>query len=197
MIISAYNIYCGKDKIIENTVESQKTDILNEVYKLENSFYLSFYELAAEFTVIDAYDFFLEADCQSNIFSRNIDIMDKERGARFFKIMAMHHTIKILRQKRMDLNPDDMAKCMFDVYGFDEDEQKLFNLLFICAVKFKEHFPSLFSKSLSQYLFGEEAKSPFALAFIENFCYNSYKTFMGYLSKYISINRRIKLAKQA
>lgn len=197
MIISAYNIYSGKDKIIENTVENQKMDILKRVYALDNSFYLSFFELATEFTVIDAYDFFVEADSHSNIFSKNINIMDKERGIRFFKIMAMHHTIKILRQKRNDINPDDMSRCMFEVYGFDDDEKKLYNLLFICAVRFKEQFPSLFSKSLSKYLFGEEAKNPFTLAFIENFCYNSYKTFMEYLSKYISINRRIKLAKQA
>ncbi len=197
MIISAYNIYSGRNKIIENTVENQKMDILKRVYKLENSFYLSFYELTAEFTVIDAYSFFLETDCQSNIFSRNIDIMDMERGMRFFKIMAMHHTIKMLRKRREELDPDDMAMCMFDVYDFDEEEKKLFNLLFICAVKFKEHFPSLFSKSLLRYLFAEETNNPFALAFIENFCYNSYKTFMGYLSKYISINRRIKLASEA
>lgn len=194
MIISAYNIYCAKDKIIEKTVEKQKDEILNKVYGLENSFYLSFYELVAEFTVIDAYEFFVELDCQSNFFYDNIQLMDEERGLRFFKIMAMHHTIKMLRKKRHNLDMEDMSNCMFSVYSFDEAEEKLFKLLYLCSVNFENQFPALFARSLGKYLFGKEVESPFTLAFIENFCYNSYSSFLGYLSKYISINRRIKIA---
>ena len=194
MIISAYNIYCAKDKIIEKTVEKQKEEILDKVYHLENSFYLSFYELAAEFTVIDAYEFFVELDCHSNFFYDNIDLMDEERGRRFFKIMAMYHTIKMLRKKRADLNEEDMSQCMFNVYSFDEAEERLFKLLYLCHVNFENQFPSLFARSLGKYLFGKEVENPFTLAFIENFCYNSYNSFLGYLSKYISINRRIKIA---
>ena len=195
MIISAYNIYSGKDKIIESAVESQKDSILDKVYSLENSFYLSFYELAAEFTVIDAYEFFVELDCHSNFFYDNIGLMDNERGRRFFKIMAMYHTIRMLRKKRDELDAEEMSQSMFFVYSFDEAEEKLFKLLYSCAVNFERQFPVLFARSLGKYLFGKDIDNPFTLAFVENFCYNSFNSFLSYLSKYISINRRIKLAK--
>jgi len=195
MIISAYNIYKGKDKIIEASVENQKDIILDRVYGLENSFFLSFYELVAEFTVIDAYEFFVEMDCQSNIFYENLDYMNEERGKRFFKIMAIYHTIKMLRKKRGQLDFDEMSESMFYVYEFDEEEKRLCTLLYSCAVNFDRKFPSLFAKCLGKYLFGEDIENLFTLAFIENFCYNSFNSFSSYLSKYISINRRIKLAK--
>lgn len=195
MIISAYNIYFGKDKIIEASVESQKEIILDKVYCLENSFYLSFYELVVEFTVIDAYEFFIETNCHSNFFYEHLELMDKERGMRFFKIMAMYHTIKMLRKKRNDLNLNEMSKVMFLVYDFDEEEKKLFKLLYVCCVKFEKQFPPLFSKTLGKYLFGVDVVNPFTLAFIENFCYNSFNSFLSYFSKYISVNRRIKLSK--
>ena len=194
MIISAYNIYSKKDKIIENSVETQKGAILDKVYSLENSFHLSFYELAAEFTVIDAYEFFVELDCHSNFFYDHIDYMDMERGKRFFKIMAMYHTIKMLRKKRDKLIAEDMSKSMFYVYDFDESEERLFKLLYTCSVSFETKFPQLFAKTLSKYLFGKDVENPFTLAFIENFCYNSFNSFLSYLSKYISVNRRIKIA---
>ncbi|MGL4791207.1 MAG: hypothetical protein ACRCW1_07335 [Anaerotignaceae bacterium] len=196
MIISAINICTGKDKIIEENIENQKDEILEKIYKLENSFYLSFYELITEFTVIDAYEFFVELDCQSNFFYDNINLINQERGKRFYKVMAMYHTIKILKQKRYNLDVDHMAECMYSVFDFDEAEKKLFKLLFSCATTFSSQFPALFSKSLGRYLFSKDIKNPFILAFIENFCYNSYSSFSSYLSKYISINRRITLAKE-
>ena len=195
MIISAYNIYSGKNKIIASSVESQKDTILDKVYCLENSFYLSFYELVTEFTVIDAYEYFIEIDCHSNFFYENIDYMNEERGMRFFKIMAMYHTIKILRKKRNVLNPEDMCQTMFSIYNFDEEEKHLFKLLYVCAVKFEKQFPILFSRVLGKYLFGDDVDNPFTLAFIENFCYNSFNSFLSYFSKYISLNRRIKLSR--
>ena len=194
MIISVYNICKGKDKIIESSVENQKNTILDRVYSLENSFYLSFYELAVEFTVIDAYEFFVEIDCQSNIFYENLNCMNEERGKRFFKIMAIYHTIKILRKKRDQLDFDETSKSMFYVYEFDKEEERLCTLLYSCAVNFDSKFPILFAKSFGKYLFGEDIENLFTLAFIENFCYNSFNSFLSYLSKYISINRRIKLA---
>jgi len=59
--------------------------------------------------------------------------------------------------------------------------------------KFKSVFPQEFLK----YVFRKNITDAASIAFTENFCYNSYNKLMKYFSRYISVSRRIKLAKQA
>ncbi len=183
-----------KEAMLEEVMEEQKEALLLRASQLPNSFFASFYQLSIDFSLLDAYDFFVELDCHSNFFYEQLPAMAKVDGLRFYKILAMYHTIELLRRKRKQVKAEEMAQALFDTYGFSEEEKKLFTLLLACAFRFPSQFPPLFAKSFGRYLFDFSVESPFALAFLENFCYNSYSSFQTYLSKYISINRRIRLS---
>lgn len=192
MLITIYNIYTKQSEIIKNTVENEKEKYANNIYKLDNPFYLAFYEQSIECVVADAYEFFVELDCENNFFYDNLKLMTTERGHRLFKMMSMYHTIKILRKKRNNIDPIEMKTVLFHVFEFNEKEQRIFNLLYTCACKYEGEFQGLFNKALAKYLFGKDISSPFTLAFIENFCYNSYNNFLSSFTKYISLNRRLQ-----
>lgn len=192
MLLTIYNSYTKKSEIIKNTVEKKKEIYLEKVYGLENPFYLAFYEQSIECIVADAYEFFVELNCENNFFNDNLYAMNMERGRRLYKMMSLYHTIKILRKKRRELDPQEMKGVLFSIFDFNEKEIKLFNLLYTCACKYEGEFQDLFNKALAKYLFGVEVISPFTLAFIQNFCYNSYRNFLNSFTKYVSLNRRIQ-----
>ena len=194
MLLTIYNIYTKKSEIIKTSVEEQKDTYLDNVYKLKNSFFASFYEQAIESIVADAYEYFVEMDCENNFFYQNLKLMNNERGKRFLKIMSMYYTILVVRKKRKDIDQDEMREALIEAFELNEKEQKLYDLLYTCKCRFESQFPSLFAKAFAKYLFGKDDCGVFALAFIENFCYNSYSCFMLSFTKYFSINLRIKKA---
>ena len=183
-----------KEALLEEVMEEQKEALLAKAGALDNSFFVSFYQLSIDFSFLDAYDFFVELDCHSNLFYELLPQMGEMDGLRFYKILAMYHTIELLLRKRKQVKAEEMAQALYDTYGFSEEEKQLFTLLLACALHFPSQFPPLFAKSFGRYLFDFSVENPFALAFLENFCYNSYSSFQTYLSKYISINRRIRLS---
>lgn len=192
MLLTIYNITTKKSDIIKKTVEEEKGNFLSKVYQLENPFYLAFYEQSIECIVADAYEFFVELTCENNYFYDNIQYLNQERGQRLLKFMSLYHTIKVLRKRRGDLDPMEMKNILFSVFSFNKKEIRLFDLLFTCACKYEGEFQGLFNKALAKYLFSEDVTNPFTLAFIENFCYNSYKNFLNSFTKYISLSRRIQ-----
>lgn len=171
-----------------------KDEFLDRVYQLENPFFLAFYEQSIESIVADAYEYFVELSCENNFFYENLKRMNKERGRRFFKMMAIYHTIQAQRKKREKIKENEIRDALIFVFHLDEREQKLYDLLFTCACYYKSQFQALFDKALAKYLFGKEVDNPFTLAFLENFCYNSYSSFLSSFTKYISLNRRIQKA---
>lgn len=192
MLLTLYNITTKKSDIIKETVEKEKMQYLKRVYQLENPFYLAFYEQSIECIVADAYEFFVELDCENNYFYDHIMMMSRQRGQRLFKMMSLYHTIKILRKKRKDLELEEMKPIFISIFDFNEKEIRLFDLLYTCACQYEGEFQGLFNKALAKYLFGEDIHNPFVLAFLENFCYNSYKNFLNSFTKYVSLNRRIQ-----
>ncbi len=175
-------------------IDKIRDDYVDKAFKLQNSFCSSFYALLAEFTAIDAERGFCGVFCRSNILKRNIRFMDQERSRRFFKIMAMHHTVQMLAKKRDKLDFYVVSVCLYDSYEMSDGEKRLFELFYRCRMEFPKQFPAFFSKAALKYMFGGGENDIFAIAFLENFCYNSFKIFVKYFSEYISINRRIKLS---
>ena len=169
-----------RDKYIENS------------FDIQDNFCSEFYGLLAEFTAIDAELGFCSIFCRSNILKKQIKSMNTEKCIRFFKIMAMHHTIQMIAKKKDKLNFYIIKDYLYKVYEMKEDEKKLFELLYKCRMTFPRQFPAVFSKTAIKYIFGSEYKDIFAVAFFQNFCYNSFAVFVKYFSEYISINRRIK-----
>lgn len=182
----------GRQRLVEKYVEEQKERFLSRVYQLENPFYLAFYEQSIECIVADAYEFFAELRLGSNFFYSHAEILNEKRGVRLFRLMAAYHTIRTVCKKRNLLSNEEMREVLFSVFQFDEREQKLYHLLYDCARGYQAEFQGVFNHVFIKYIFGIASNSPFALAFIQYFCYNSYQSFMQSFTKYMSFNRRIQ-----
>lgn len=192
MLLTLYNACTKKTQVVKRYIEDQKTLFLEKVYRLENPFYLAFYEQSVESIVADGYEFFVELECEYNYFYENLWKLTNRRGQRFFKMMSMYHTIKILRKKRDKLRCEEMKQVLFSVFSFNETEKRLYELLYHCACQYEGEFQNLFNKALAKYIFGDDINNPFTLAFIQNFCYNSYNSFMRSFTRYVSLGRRLK-----
>ena len=194
MILTIFNICTKKAEIIRESVESEKNFYMERALNIENSFYMNFFEFSIESTEADIYEYFVEAECENNFFYDNIFLMDRERSRRFFKVMAIHNTLKTMIKKRELIHSKDMEKYLFDVFMFNDAEKKVYRLLYKCILEYEYEFQRLFSITIAKYVFQRNKLSPFSLAFIENFCYNSFNNFYNSFTKYISINRRLKKA---
>ncbi len=187
-------LYKNKQNTIDLFFEEQKYSYLFRAGELKNSFYCSFYEQCIESTVADAYEIFLETTTEHNYLQQNAKKLNREIAARFFRIMAIHHSIYMMRKKRRELYWEEMRQALFFVYDFSENEKKLADILYERACNHEDSFPALFAKTVAKYIFFSKTISPFSLAFIENFCYNSYNSFLASFTRYLSIKLRLKKA---
>lgn len=67
-------------------------------------------------------------------------------------------------------------------------------LLHRCAELYQSGFQELFHKTTARYLFGDKTLSGFSFAFIGNFWYNSYSSFMSSFTGYVPFHIRLKRA---
>ena len=118
--------------------------------------------------------------------------MTKEKGRRFIKLMAIHHSIKILRCRECALNLSDMREMLFYAFDLCQPEQKMFDLLYACAIMYSGNFAELYASAVMKYLFDKEKYGRHTIAFIENFCYNSYETMFNSFTKYLSLEQRLQ-----
>ena len=194
MILTLLNICTKKTEIIRESIESAKEFYMSRASNIKNSFYMNFFEFSIESTEADMYEYFVETESANNFFYNNILIMDRERGRRFFKVMARHNTLKILKKEKDSINENIIEKYLFSVFLFNEAEKKVYKLLNKCINEYEQEFEKLFSITIAKYIFQKDNISPFALAFVENFCYNSFKEFYDSFTRYISISRRLEKA---
>ena len=193
-ITTLYQKKQKKQDIIKENIEEQKYFFLERAEKLENSFYEAFFEHSIENAVADAYEIFLETKTEYNYFEQQLNELNKEKGIRFLKLVAMYHSIRLSRIKRRKLRWREMKRNLYFVFQLNDTEKKLADALYSCAKSGESCFSDLFAKTTARYIFGSHSLSPFSLAFIENFCYNSFNSFMASFTKYLSVNMRLKRA---
>ena len=71
---------------------------------------------------------------------------------------------------------------------------QLAELLYQCAVVYQSGFQELFWKVTARYLFDDRVLNGFSFAFIGNFWYNSYSSFMSSFTGYVPFHIRMKRA---
>lgn len=194
MILTLFNICTKKSEIIRESVESEKNFYMQRALNIKNSFFMNFFEFSIESTEADIYEYFVETESENNFFYDNIFLMDRERGRRFFKVMAIHNVLNVIKKNAELIDKNDMEKYLFNVFMFNSAEKKVYKLLYRCIFEYEYEFQRLFSITIAKYVFQRNKLSPFSLAFIENFCYNSFNNFYNSFTKYISINRRLEKA---
>ena len=111
---------------------------------------------------------------------------------RFFKLAAIHHTIRIVRRRKKELDWQEMKAVLTEIYELEQKEQDLAELLYQCAASYQSGFHELFHKTTARYLFGDRELSGFSFAFIGNFWYNSYSSFMGSFTGYVPFHIRLR-----
>jgi hypothetical protein len=178
--------------MVRGWIEEEKANLLERAYQRETSFLVSFYAQCIESTAADAYEVFLETPLTFNYFRENLDRLDREMLGRFFRLAAIHHTIRIVRRRKKTLNWDEMMTALTEIYGLEEKEINMAELLHCCAVTYQTGFQELFHKTTARYIFGDRELSGFSFAFIGNFWYNSYSSFMGSFTGYVPFHIRLR-----
>ena len=181
-----------KENQVRLWIETEKEYFLARAYGAEDAFLGAFYGQCVESTAADAHEIFLETPLTFNYFREKLDILDREVLQRFFRLAAIHHTIRIVRRRKKELHWAEMKAAMAEIYGLGKKEQDMAELLYQCAASYQTGFHELFHKTTARYLFGDTVLSGFSFAFIGNFWYNSYSSFMGSFTGYVPFHIRLR-----
>ncbi|KXL54524.1 hypothetical protein CLNEO_06310 [Anaerotignum neopropionicum] len=183
-----------KDERCKVLIEYSKTYFLDRAYQLENRFYSDYYVQCTQSTAADAYENFLETAMEHNYFKNKLQRLDETAMLRFFKLAAIHHTIRMVRRRKKSLSWEDMKDNLFQVYDLTKNEKEMADILQRCAFLYQSGFQDLFIKTTARYIFGDKELSAFSFAFIGNFWYNSYSSFMGSFTGYVPFHVRMERA---
>ena len=175
-------------------IEETRDSLAERAYGMEDPFLGAFYGQCIESTAADACEIFLEMPLTFNYFRGNLERLNEERILRFFKLAAIHHTIRIVRRRKKELQWDRMLAAMAEIYELEEKERTMAEILHQCAAVYQTGFSELFHKTTARYLFDDVELSGFSFAFIGNFWYNSYSSFMGSFTGYVPFHIRLRQA---
>lgn len=174
-------------------LEGQKESYLSRAAQ-ETPFYEAYYMQCIESTVADGYEMFLLDFSRENYFRANVERLDMESGKRFFKLAGIHHTIRVVRRRKKQLDWEEMSAAMARVYELDEKERQMADILYRCASLYQSGFADLFARTTARYLFRTIEMTPQTLAFLLNFWYNSYSSFMASFVGYVPFHIRLQKA---
>lgn len=183
-----------KEAALRLWMEAERERLTWRAYGYRDAFLGAFYAQCVESTFADAHEIFLETPLMYNYFRENLERMEPETVTRFFKLAAIHHTIRIVRRKRKELDWMEMQTALAEIYELNGQERELTELLHRCAELYQSGFQELFHKTTARYLFDDRELSGFSFAFIGNFWYNSYSSFMGSFTGYVPFHIRLKHA---
>ena len=173
-------------------IEEERERLSMRSYALEDAFLGAFYAQCVESTAADAYEVFLETPLAYNYFRENLARLDKPAISRFFKLAAIHHSIRAVRKRKKELDWVQLSAALAEAYALEEREIRLAECLHRCAVDYQSGFSELFVKTTVRYLFGDRVLNGFSFAFIANFWYNSYSSFMGSFTGYVPFHIRLR-----
>ena len=181
-----------KENLVRFWIDREKERLLERAYDVKNPFLGAFYAQCIESTAADAHEVFLETPLTFNYFREKLKSLSEAELQRFFKLAAIHHTIRIVRRRKKELDWCSMKEAVTDIYELTAREAEMAELLYRCAVTYQAGFQELFHKTTARYLFCDRELSGFSFAFIGNFWYNSYSSFMGSFTGYVPFHIRLK-----
>ncbi|MDD3393863.1 MAG: hypothetical protein PHG19_04395 [Anaerotignum sp.] len=189
-----FELNLNKDEHCRVLLEECKLYFLERAYSIENQFYSAFYIQCAESTAADGYEAFLETPMEHNYFRSKLPRLNETVMIRFFKLAAIYHTIRMVRRRKKEISWEDIKKALFEAYDLTESEREMAEILQRCAFLYQAGFQDLFIKTTARYVFGDKVLSAFSFAFIGNFWYNSYSSFMGSFTGYVPFHVRMERA---
>ena len=188
-----------KIRMVREQIEAERERLLERAYALECPFLQAFYTQCIESTAADANEIFLETRLAYNYFRENLHRLTQLQIRRFYKLAAMHHTIRIVRRRKKELQKkglhwEEMKQGLLTVYALEKWEEQLLEHLQDCSCFYPSGFSEIFCKITVRYLFDDHILNGFSFAFIGNFWYNSYSSFMGSFTGYVPFTIRLQKA---
>ena len=188
-----------KIRMVREWIEAERERLLERAHALECPFLQAFYTQCIESTAADAHEIFLETKLSCNYFQEHLYQLTQEGVCRFYKLAAMHHTIRMLRRRKKALHKqalhwDELKTGLLIVYALEEMEERLLEHLQESSCFYPSGFSELFCKLTARYLFDAQILNGFSFAFIANFWYNSYSSFMGSFTGYVPFTVRLQNA---
>lgn len=172
-------------------IEGWKAYLLERAYTQISGFETDFYVQCIESTAADAYEVFLETDVAHNYFHQKLGMLTLEGELlRFYKLAGIHHTIRAVRRRRKELSWAEMRQALIAVYDLSSGETEMADILCQCSSLYQTGFQELIIKTTARYVFLDRTLTPFSFAFICNFWYNSYSSFMGSFTGYVPFHIR-------
>lgn len=180
-----------KESYFLHNLENLHDTFLCTAAQSENAFAAAFYAQCIESTYADGYETFLLDHSMSNCFQENLAQCNAFVLERFYKLAAIHHTIQVVQRRKKELCWEELAKHMQKVYAFRDNERHMADILYQCACISRSRFRALFARTTARYLFAQTELSPITLAFLMNFWYNSYQSFMASFINYVPFRVRL------
>ena len=179
-----------KKKQIAEAIEAERERLLGQAYQLNCPFLQAFFAQCVESTAADAHEIFLETQLSHNYFRENLYRLKEEQISRFYKLAAMHHSVRMVRRRKKEVRWEEVRQGLLAVYAPVEWEMHLLEHLKDCCCFYQGGFSEIFCKITARYLFGDRVLHGFSFAFIGNFWYNSYSSFMGSFTGYVPFHIR-------
>lgn len=165
---------------------------LEKAYQIPEPFYKEFFVQCIESTSADGYEIFFEMNAEHNFFLKQRPIAIEYMTLRFYKLVAIHHVIRVATKKKKIVSWDTIAPYLYQVFQCDEKEKAIAELLYQSAKENYNEFQQLMIKVLVRYVFLESTLDGFSFAFLGNFWYNSYRNFMASFVKYVPFAVRFR-----
>ena len=181
-----------KRQRIKVNIEDKKYKWLMRSYALKDSFWSEFYEFSIENACADMYDLFDMPKKDS--LKRYIKNINDTTGAKYYKMMAFIHFTEFAKEWDMDIAEKGYI-AFKEIFKPDKTEKRFFDLLMRCFLEFNDEFRNLRCAVFLRYVFAITEEGDNVLAFTGSFCYNSYNKFMDSFNRFVTVERRMEVAK--
>ncbi len=181
------------EKYLHKFFIQKKQIYMAQMEQMEDSFAIAFYTQCIESTIADGYEMLILDHSSSNYLKAHKHIWNVQITDHFFKLAAIHHTIRMVRRYKKEITWDTMLPFLSHIFLLNENEQKMATILYQCSCFSRIQFSTLFACVSTRYLFAETEISPSVMAFLLHFWYNSYQSFITSFTSYVPF--RVRLGK--
>lgn len=183
-----------KEKQLQKLFLQHKEHYLTQIEQITHPFAAAFYTQCVESTLADGYEMLILDHSSSNYLKAHLYIWNTEITEHFFKLSAIHHTIRMILRHKKQISWETMFPFLSYIFSLNENEQKMASILYQCASISRSRFSALFATTTTRYLFAETEISPPIMAFLLHFWYNSYHSFITSFTSYVPFRVRLEKA---
>lgn len=171
--------------LIRKSLDKQYEAYLQRIDEIEDKFVKKFFLQINSCAKADVYELFLEVLKQQNEMFRGIEEFGQEVFSGSYKWMAYYNVaVFLLNEGGKSINIQLIKDTFYEIFQPDFEEVRVFLRFDDVAASGKAVFDLEFSREFMSSLLQVKNISPTALAFVNNFFYNSYEGFIKSFTNY-------------